>query len=495
MRTLLALALVLVTACGSGDRASTAADSHSVASNTRGPDMLAIRIPRAGGTVRAYAYPRLDTVIWSSKTAAPAIDRVLAFDPNAGTIAALDAKGAPVRIDLRIGGVAREATPKLTKIVSLDGASFFGIGPNGTVNRLTAAGSWQFKPPIPARDVVPQLDGSILVLADRGQSTVVWHLFPPETRITDTAVVPRASRVVPSGSGDRLYVTTDTALLGLRGRDLEPVPRVPLDRKPRSVVTTPSGDRIYVALDSSPRMLVIDRYSGDVDARIDLPGIPSELRMDPTGRYVLARPAGADSAWVIAVGTDHLNGSVRTAWRTDLPAVAPDGSIALARGTDVTFVDGQSLQPTNTIRNGARDAWHFILWDGFRPRQTPTEEQVAVQPSDEPVDSVASTNPFESPPPSDSAGPATIEGTPATPPDSVRPPAFTIQFAALRDESAARETARRLQVDGATPRVVTTVRDGITIYRVVAGPFPTKADAERVAAASGQSYWIYEGVP
>jgi cell division septation protein DedD len=459
--------------------------------------MLAIRIPRAGGAVRAYAYPRLDSTVWTSRARAPAVERVLAFDPNGGAIAALDARGAPIRIDLRLGGVTREATPKLTKVTSLDGAAIFGIGQNGTVNRLTPAGAWQFKPPIPARDIVPQLDGSILVLADRGQSTVVWHLFPPETRITDTAVVPRASRVVPSAAGDRLYLTTDTALIGLRGRDLAPVPRVELERKPRSVVTTPSGDRIYLALDSAPQLMVIDRYSGDVDARIELPGIPSELRMDPTGRYVLARPGRADSAWVIAIGNDNLIGAVATAWRSDLPAVAPDGSIALVRGADVVLVDGETLQPGETVRNGARDAWHFILWDGFRPRPTPTEEELAVQPPEAPVDSAAPANPFEGAEvPADSAPPPRNESAGSdTPRDTARPPAFTIQFAALRDESAARETARRLQVDGATPRVVTTVRDGITIYRVVAGPFPTRADAERVAYATGQSFWIYEGAP
>jgi cell division septation protein DedD len=459
--------------------------------------MLAIRIPRAGGTVRAYAYPRLDSTVWSSRAPAPAVERVLAFDPNGGSIAALDTKGAPIRIDLRLGGVTREGTPRLTKVVSLDGTAIFGIGQNGTVNRLTPAGAWQFKPPIAARDIVPQLDGSILVLADRGQSTVVWHLFPPETRITDTAVVPRASRVVPSAAGDRLYLTTDTALLGLRGRDLAEVPRVPFERKPRSVVTTPSGDRIYIALDSARQLMVIDRYSGDVDARIELPGIASELRMDPTGRYVLARPGRVDSAWVIAVGNDNLIGSVATVWRSDLPAVAPDGSIALVRGTDVVLVDGETLEARETVRNGARDAWYFILWDGFRPRQTPSEEEVAVQAPEAPADSAAETDALEGPPvAADSAPPASNETAgPETPPDSARPPAFTIQFAALRDEGAARETARRLQVEGATPRVVTTVRDGITIYRVVAGPFPTRADAERVAYATGQSFWIYEGAP
>lgn len=497
MRTPIALALVLVTACGSGDRAGTLASSDSpAASRSRDPDIVAIRVPRSGGIVRASAYPALDSTLWRSEASAPALDRVLGFDPNGGAIAALDDKGAPVRIDLRLGTVSREAAAKLTKVTSLDGSAIYGIGQNGSVNRLTPAGSWLFKPPIPARDVVPQPDGSILVLADRGGSTVVWHMYPPDNRITDTAVVPRASRVFGTPVGDRLYLMLDTALIGLRSRDLAPVPAVPLERRPRSIVTTPSGDRIYVSLDSTERVLVIDRYSGEVDARVELPGVAAELRMDPTGRFVLARPARGDSAWVIAVGTDLLVGSVATAWRTDLPAVVPDGSLALARGEDVVFVSGETLRAMHTVRNGAQDAWLFVSWDGFRPPAEP-ERVVAVQPKPAREDSAPSANPFEGAQVREDSAPApeVDAGIAASPADSGRHPGFTVQFAALRDESAARETARRIQLDGATPRVTSTLRDGITIHRVVAGPFPTREEAERQARATGQSFWIYEGEP
>ncbi len=497
MRTPIALALVLVAACGSGDRAGTLASADSsAASRPREPDLIAIRVPRAGGVARASAYPRLDSTLWRSTAPAPALDRVLAFDPNGGAVVAVDQKGAPVRIDLRLGTVTRDGTAKLSKLTSLDGSAIYGIGAGGSVNRLTPAGSWLFKPPIAARDVVPQPDGSILVLADRGSSTVVWHMYPPETRITDTAVVPRASRIFGTPVGDRLYLMLDTALIGLRSRDLAPVPRIPLDRRPRSVVTTPSGDRIYVALDSSERVLVVDRYSGDVDARVELPGLPGELRMDPTGRYVLARPSRGDSAWVVAVGTDSVVGSVATAWRSDLPAVLPDGSIAVARGENVVFLDGATLRATHTVAGGAKDAWLFVSWDGFRPvQQEERAPVVAVEPDDTPDSSTA--NPFEGAQvgPDTAPLPEVETGVAVSPGDSTRHPGFFIQFAALRDEGAARETARRIVVNGTSPRVVSTVRDGIAIHRVVAGPFATREEAERLARETGQSFWIYEGAP
>jgi cell division septation protein DedD len=72
---------------------------------------------------------------------------------------------------------------------------------------------------------------------------------------------------------------------------------------------------------------------------------------------------------------------------------------------------------------------------------------------------------------------------------------FTVQFAAVLSEEIAREAAAAVQVDGRTPRITSTVRDGRTVYRVVLGPFPTREEAERVGRASGRSYWVFEGAP
>jgi cell division protein FtsN len=44
-------------------------------------------------------------------------------------------------------------------------------------------------------------------------------------------------------------------------------------------------------------------------------------------------------------------------------------------------------------------------------------------------------------------------------------------------------------------RVVTAVRDGSTIYRVVLGPYSTREEAERIGRESKQSFWVYEGGP
>ena len=241
------------------------------------------------------------------------------------------------------------------------------------------------------------------------------------------------------------------------------------------------------------------------------------------GRYVLARAAEGDTAYVISVSTDRMIGDVPTQWRADLPAVAPNGWLALVRGKDVVLVDAESLATRRAIVGGATDDWMFISWNGFRPRAASLDQPVTFESGDS-VRRDTSENPFSgaTPSPSDTlerdstktaarapaarapAAPApsgTAPGAHGAPPshpvaDSApKQSGFTVQFAALRAQDAANDVLKDLHVRGATPRLVATTRDGVTIDRVVIGPFPTREDAESVARTSGKSYWVYEGAP
>jgi cell division septation protein DedD len=70
-----------------------------------------------------------------------------------------------------------------------------------------------------------------------------------------------------------------------------------------------------------------------------------------------------------------------------------------------------------------------------------------------------------------------------------------VSFAALLVADKARELASQIHVGGEAARVVTSMRDGAMIYRVVLGPYPTREEAERVGRESKQTYWVYEGTP
>ncbi len=73
--------------------------------------------------------------------------------------------------------------------------------------------------------------------------------------------------------------------------------------------------------------------------------------------------------------------------------------------------------------------------------------------------------------------------------------AWTVSFAAVLSEDRAREIAGEIAVDGQRPRVVKSETSGTTVFRVVFGPYNSKADAERMGRSSRHNYWVYEGVP
>src|SRR6185503_10193417 len=194
------------------------------------------------------------------------------------------------------------------------------------------------------------------------------------------------------------------------------------------------------------------RYSGERTDAIRLPGIVKELRVDPLGRLLLARPETGDSVWVVDVGTNRRVTTLSTPWRGDLPFVAPDGTIATISGRDVHFTVPGHDRPRIIVRDGAQDTWHFVFWNGFRPRASALDVPVVF-----PVDTFYYADPV-----SDSLAPpvpVTVDTTPTrqlqvVPPDtSARVPSpttvWSVQLAAVLSEDRAREIARAIRVDGA----------------------------------------------
>jgi hypothetical protein len=508
VRTLPAAVLVLALA-GCSDRAPASAE-HDAGTTTAaiGPDPIVLRVPRSGGIARAYAYPRMDSALWSSAMRVPAIARTLGFDPELGTVAYADTLGRPGRIDFRGGSVGTVTRARLASLASADGSTIFGIASRDTVVRYTPSGIWRFRPPRRPRALFPQPDGSLVVLAEVGDSSVIWQVVPPEQALVDTTALPRTGQAARTQVGDRVYFTVDSGLVGVRTRDLSFVPSLRLERPVRALEPTPSGDRLYIATDSSTTLLVFDRYEEDVIEEIELPGQPSALRMDPLGRYVLVRAADADSIWVVAIATNRLLATLPSVWRPDLPTVAPDGAIALASRADVRLVSGEGFQRERVVRGGAADFWQFLLWNGFRPRAAGLDEPVSFAdavPSDTlSPDSLALGDSLEAGGATDDPGSVTdapVTGQPAQPAPSratrdtaLRPRArgYFVQLAALLNERAARDLAPQIRVENQVAHVETTIRDGARIYRVVLGPYPTRAEAERIGRATGRSFWVNE---
>jgi hypothetical protein len=493
LRRLLLLALL----CASCTNERAAPDSTNLqVAEVHGPEPLLLRVPRAGGTGRVYVYPKLDSAVWTVDEA-PSLGQVLAFDSDAGTIAFVDAKGFPGRIDLRETDVAKASRAKLTSLSSANGSDIYGINPKGEIVRLNpSGGDWHFKPPLPPRAVFAQPNGELIIAANKGAQTVVWKVRPPDVVVLDSTVLPLSGRAVRTQVGDRIYFTVDSGLVGVKAKDLTPVGAVQLDSRVRALAPTPSGDRIYVATAADSGVSIVDRYSGRVQTGMVLPAPPTDLRMDGLGRYLIARFPKSDSVWVIAIGTNRLVGAAATRWESDLPAITPTGELALLGVKDVTLVDPENLQVKSTIAGGAKDFWYFFAWDGFRPRAQGLDQPVTFPSDSFATDSLASS----STPPgiSDSAtrpaGGDTIRAV-SPPPAAAPSTGFTVSFAALLNEDQAQQLANTIKVGATTAHVVATSTAGSPIFRVVMGPFPTREEAERMARAARRQYWIYEGSP
>ncbi len=496
--------LVLASACGRSD----GADASKVAAlPSSGPDPVIVRIPRSGGVARAYRYPRLDSLVWRASEASPAIERVLAFDGENASLAYVGTSGIPGWLDLRIGTVRAAAKNAVSAITSADGSSIFGVTQTNQLVRYTPTGDWSHALTRKVRRLFPMPDGTLLVLVDQGEENVLLRLRPPDDAVTDSVRLPRPERAVVTSLGDRLYLGAKDHLLAVRPQSLGKLDKLTADDEILALASTPSGDRIFMANKGGPRLEVVDRYSEDVKNSVTLPGLVTEMRMDPLGRYLLARPAAGDSAWVVAIATGTLVGTTKTIWRSDLPAVSVDGLVATLRGNDVAFVDPKSGKASQSVKDGGNDLWYFAMWNGFRPRAQGIDRPVSFSLGEgtAPADSDSirviprgstTVSPRDSAPRPVVAPPVVAaEPPPPPPPPPAARDAWTVSFAAVLTEASAREIAATITVDGQHPRVVQGQTAGTTVFRVVFGPYNSKADAEKMGKSSHHNFWVYEGVP
>ncbi len=467
-----------------------------------GPDPIVLRIARAGGLVRAYRYPRLDSLVWKSSRAAPPLAGILAFDEENGALVYLDRNGLPGWIDLRLGDVVQATRTRLSDVASNDGWAIYGIRGDSAVQRLTPSGDWSV--PIKGRilRLFPLPDGSLVLLVDQRGSTHLVRLHPPESAFTDSASVPGPQHAIMGPLGDRLFFAVHQELLSLGGQTLKSLSRTRFAADLVALAATPSGDRIFVATRGSAQLAVLDRFSNQRQESIPLPGQVRDIRIDPLGRLVLLRPLQGDSAWVVSLATNALAGTVRTEWREDLPTVAVDGLIATVADGSVNFTAAGEQRPRVIVKDGAKDIWHFVFWNGFRPRAKGLDQPVVFQEESTTTLRIPAAEVAETTTPArvrrvDSTATKALSRGPT---DSVvhAPPArvaWTVSFAAVLSEARAQELARQISADGRSARVVVTVTEGVRIYRVVLGPYPTRPDAERVGRASGHSFWVFEGPP
>jgi cell division septation protein DedD len=374
----------------------------------------------------------------------------------------------------------------------------YGTTASGSLVRMTPSGDWQSPQSDPIRRAIPTPDGNLVMVARRDGADMLFRMRPPDDALTDSMAVGAISRAMVTPVGDRAYFAVGGTLWSLPPGDFAGAEEFDLGDEVLALSPTPSGDRIFIAHAGSSRLQRLDRYARKISGSTRLPGLATELRMDPLGRYLLVRPVRGDSAWVVDVGTEELVGTISTQWRADLPTLAVDGTVVAWQDNDVVFVEPRAATEKRRIGNGANDIWFFARWNGFRPRARGIDQPVAFR-SGESISSatVTTETPVGAVPVTPGAPPAAVPPAAAAAAPTPEPAprgrsGWILSFAAVLSAERAQGLAEQITVNGERPRITTTTADGTTVYRVIMGPFGSRDEAERAGRASGHTFWVYE---
>jgi SPOR domain len=411
---------------------------------------VAIRLPAKGGTPQLYRLPRLSAVDGVLKGRLPPVERVVGLDPESEYLFVTTAKHELLALDLGSGRVDTVGTTIRQAALGPDG-TLYAVDSARHVVSLSRRTRFAWPTALTAlpRDLFGAADQHLVGVIPQDRLLVAAADQPPTVR-----PIAAGGDVAATRWGDLVAVASDSGVtfydpLGRRDPSF-----VKLADAPRALAFSPSGHRIYVARRNLPGLAVVDPYDRKELDGVALPGPVAALRLDPLGRWLLARPAVGDSAWIVDLPIKRHTGIVPTPWQPDLPAISPDGMLIYRRGNDVLSVRPDSLSDVGTVAGGAADLWVLTTW---LPRGVPATTASAA---------------------ADSGG-AGAEGP------------LYVQVSTSQNPEWSGHLADDLTRAGMAARVLAPQHpdDG---YRVVLGPFTTRAQAEATGRRLGRPFWIYQ---
>ena len=448
---ILAAAIVALAACG---RDTDLAIGKLPAAGRGAAGSTVLRIPAAGGTPRLYRLPGLDSSAWKSEDKLPPLERTVGADPEQGLVFFLDTKRNLVALDLETQRVRPHLEQVREAAVGPDGA-LYAVDTGSSVTQLVRRAPIRFRSKLKGKPA--ELHGTMggtLVARLAGTSPALELLGsdqPPET-----VAIP-AGDIAPSLWGDLVAVAADTAVVIYQTQGKHERRVLPVAGHARAAHFSPSGHRIYVARDEES-LLVLDRFSGDELAEIDLPGPAADLRSDSFGQWLLVKPVAGDSGWIVDVGQGGRTGTVQVEWDDDLPAIVPPGTLLTRRGKDVVALDlgTEGFPERGSIAGGAADTWLPLAWH-------PQEDEGADQPVDTALAAAA-----------DSAGPGRN---------------VYLQVSSSQNPTWADELSQKLRTAGLPASVLKPARSD-EAYRVVLGPYATREQAEETGRRIGMPSFV-----
>ncbi len=445
--------------CGSqapADASSQAQPKQEVKAQVHGTGRttgVAIRLPAQGGAPRLYRLPRLTEVTGILRGRLPPLDRAIGLDAESEFLFVTTPKNDLLSLDLGSGRVDTVATGIAQAVLGPDG-TLYTVDTKRRV--ISVARRTRFPWPKPLVSVPRDLFGS----SDQRLVAVIPQ--DPPRLLTAAADQPPSVRQISAGGdvaatrwGDLVAVASDSGVALYDPLGSRPAAFVRLADRPRALAFSPSGHRIYVARRAALGLAVVDRYERRELDGVALPGAAAALRLDPLGRWLLARPTMGDSAWIVDLPIKRHTGAIPTTWQADLPAVSPDGVLLYRSGNDVVAVRPDSITETGRAEGGAPDLWVLSTW---LPRGSTAASQTAAA--------------------TDTAG-GGAEGP------------LYVQVSTSQNPDWSGRLAADLQRAGLAARVLSPQGpdDG---YRVVLGPYATRAQAEAIGRKLGRPFWIYQ---
>ncbi len=379
---------------------------------------VAIRLPAKSGTPQLYRLPRLTPVEGVLKGKLPPVERVVGLDPESEFLFVRTAKHELLGLDLGSGRLDTIGTNITQAALGPDG-TLYAVDSSRHVVSLSRRTRFAWPQALTAlpRDLFGAADQHLVGVIPQDRLLVAAADQPPTVR-----PIAVGGDVVATRWGDLVAVASDSGVTFYDPLGHRDPAFVKLSDAPRALAFSPSGHRIYVARRNMAGLAVVDRYERKELDGVALPGPVAALRLDPLGRWLLARPAVGDSAWIVDLPIKRHTGIVPTEWKSDLPAI---------------------------------DLWVLTSW---LPRGVPAS-------------TVSSAS-------ADSAGTG-AEGP------------LYVQVSTSQNPDWSGHLADDLTRAGLAARVLPPQHpdDG---YRVVLGPYATRAQAEATGRRLGRPFWIYQ---